>query len=195
MKRIGLAVIVAALVAVPLVQAVQAEVKVNVNVGIPVVPVVPVIPAPPVAVAAPPQIVISAPPEFILPPSLGFYVAVGIPYDMFYIGSTYYLYRDNHWYRGPHYGGPWRAVERRHLPPGLRKHKYERIRYLRDEEYRSYREDHDHYRGKHFRPDKEWKEHRKEEKEHWKEERKRDKEERKWDKEERRHGRGRGHDD
>lgn len=187
MKRIGLAVVVAALVAVPLVQAVQAEVRVNVNVG---VPVVPVIPAPPVAVAAP-QIVLSAPPEFILPPSLGFYVAVGIPYDMFYIGNTYYLYRDNNWYRGPNYGGPWRVIDRDRLPPGLRKHKYERIRYLRDEEYRAYREDHDHYRGRHFRPDKEWKEHRKEEKEHWKEERKWDKEERKRDKEERKHGRGR----
>ncbi len=184
MKRMAVSIIVAALVAIPLVQAAEAEVRVNVNVGVPVLPV----PVAPVAVPVPaaPSIVLSAPPEFILPPALGVYVAVGIPYDMYYSGDTYYVYRDDRWYRGPHYNGPWRSVDRRYLPPGLRKHKYERVRYLRDEEYRSYRDDHDHYRGKHFRPDKEWKERRHEEKEQRKEERKWEKEERK---ERKRHGR------
>jgi hypothetical protein len=116
-------------------------------------------------------------------------VAVGVPHDIFYYGNIYYLYRDSRWYRGDYYNGPWRHVERRSLPPGLRKHKFERIRHYRDEEYRRYR-DHDHYRGRHFKPDKEWKEGRKE---HRREEKEQRKAEKRYEKEERGHGRGEGH--
>jgi hypothetical protein len=130
---------------------------------------------------------IEEPPDFVYPDSLGFYVAVGIPYDLFYIGNTYYMYRDNAWYRAPHYRGPWVVTRYKHLPSGLRRHKFERIRYYRDHEYRVYREEHDRYRGRHFRPEREWKERRHEEREQWKEEKHREKEERK---EQRRHGRG-----
>ena len=144
----------------------------------------------PVAVPAPPPVVIEEPPQFIVPSALGFYVAVGVPYDLFYISNNYYLLRGNVWYRGSNYNGPWVAAPYRSLPPGLRRHKYDRIRYIRDEEYRRYREDEVHYRGKHFRPEKEWKERRKEEHQQWKEEKKWEKEERKQHKHE-----GRGHDD
>lgn len=146
-----------------------------------------VVPAPPPVVVAPPRVVIEEPPVFIVPPRLGFYVAVDVPYDVFLISGRYYLYDNDHWYRAPHYRGPWVAVKHKHLPPGLRKHKLERIRYYRDDEYRVYRTEHDHYRGKRFKPEKEWKEHRKEERKRWKEE---EKEERHRGK-----GRGRGHDD
>lgn len=148
-------------------------------------------PAPPVyAPAVPaPQIVISQPPVFLLPQTLGFHVAVDIPYDLVYISGRYYLYNGGAWYRGRNYNGPWVVVSDRNLPPGLRKYRYEQIRHYRDEEYGHYREDRDHYRGKYFRPDKEWKKHRKEEHERWKEEKK-------WEKEERKHHRkGRGDDD
>ncbi|HZV82485.1 MAG TPA: hypothetical protein VFF53_10005 [Geobacteraceae bacterium] len=179
MKRIAVAVVGVAMLGLPLAQSASAEVNVNVNVGVPVIPV-------------PPPLVLSAPPEFIMPPALGVYVAVGVPHDLFYLGGTYYLYRDNGWYRGQYYNGPWNRVERRYLPPGLRKHKYERIRYYRDEEYRRYRDDHDHYRGRHFKPEKEWKEERKAER---REEKARRKEEKRYEKEERKQdkGEGRGH--
>ncbi|WP_298267495.1 hypothetical protein [Geobacter sp.] len=143
-----------------------------------------VVPAPPVAVV-PPGVVFEEPPVFIAPPRLGFYVGVDIPYDIFFISGRYYLYQGNSWYVAPHYNGPWGVVRYRSLPPGLRRHRLERIHYYRDHEYRVYRGDHDHYRGRYFRPEKEWKERRKEEHERWKEERK-------WEKEERKH-RGRGH--
>jgi YXWGXW repeat-containing protein len=198
MKRIAVAVITLALLGLPLVQAGNAEVNVNINVGAPPLPLPPPLPFP-----EPPRIVLSAPPEFILPPALGFYVAVGVPHDIVFIDNTYYLYRDNRWFRAPYYNGPWRNVERRQLPPGLRKHKFERIRYYRDSEYNRYRGDHDRYRGRHFKPDKEWKEERKEErremrrdeKEHRREERRHDKEERRNEKEERKMDRDeeRGH--
>lgn len=140
-----------------------------------------VVPAPPaVVVPAGPRIIIDEPPVFITPPRLGFYVGVDIPYDMFYISGRYYLWQDNHWYRAPHYSGPWGVVKYKNLPPGLRKHKLERIRYYRDDEYRSYHRDRGHYRGKHFKPGKEYKK-------HYKQERKHDKSEYK------QHGKGKGH--
>lgn len=37
--------------------------------------------------------------DFIFPESLGFYVAVGLPFDLFYVGKKYYLYRDGYWHR------------------------------------------------------------------------------------------------
>lgn len=174
----------------------------NVNIGngggrqpAPVVVPAPVyVPAPaPVYVPAPAPVYVDVeePPEFIIPSALGFYVAVGVPYDLFYISDTYYLYRNNTWYRSPSYNGPWASTSHRRLPPGLRRHKFERIRHIRDEEYRRYRGDGDHYRGRHFRPKHEAKEHRKAEREHMKEDRKWEKEERKWEKHERKHG----HDD
>ncbi|WP_238379007.1 hypothetical protein [Geobacter metallireducens] len=145
-----------------------------------------VIPAPPAVVVPAPRVVIEEPPLFIAPPRLGFYVGVDIPYDIFYISGRYYLWQDNYWYRAPSYGGPWTVVNHRNLPPGLRKHKLERIRYYRDDEYRVYSHEHDHYRGKHFKPGKEYKE-------RYKEERKREKREYKHHGEEK--GHGHGHDD
>jgi len=104
--------------------------------------------------------------EFILPGPLGFYVAVGLPYDLFFTQNRYYLFRDGSWHRALHRQGPWVIVSHRDLPPGLRKHKLERIRHYRDEEYAVYSRDREHYRGKHFRSDKEeWKEEKQERKE------------------------------
>ena len=171
-------------------------VDLNVHVGAPPVVVAP----PPVVVAPPPPPVvereiyiddIEAPPDFVYPDRLGFYVAVGVPYDMFYVGSSYYLFRDNVWYRGPYYGGPWRAVSYRALPPGLRRHRFERIRYYRDEEYRHYRHDRDRYRGRWFRPERDWREHRHEDRREMREDRRRDRDEGRGHG----HGHGRGHDD
>jgi hypothetical protein len=171
MRRLTITLFVLALLAAVQTRPARAEVNVNISVGVPL-----------------PQVVLPAPPEFIYPPALGFYVAVDVPYDIFLVRGTYYLYRDNGWYRARHYSGPWRVVEHRHLPPGLRKHSYDRIRYYRDDEYRSWSHDRKHYKGRYFRPEKDWKERRKWEKERWKEERKRDKDE--W-----RDDRGRGRDE
>lgn len=102
--------------------------------------------------------------NFILPRSLGFYVAVGLPYDLFFVGNNYYLFRDGYWHRARHSQGPWVTVNHRNLPRGLRKHKLERLRHYRDKEYGIYRHNERNYRGKHFRSDKEkWQAHRREE--------------------------------
>ena len=134
-------------------------------------------------------VIIEEPPEFVYPGELGFGVAVGLPYDMFYISGSYFLFRGNSWYRAPYYNGPWVVTRYKSLPPGLRRHKLERIHEYREREYRAFRGDREHYRGKYYRPDKhEMKERRKEEKREMKEEKRERKEERKEGKGHGKHG-------
>ncbi|UFS69436.1 hypothetical protein LPW11_16230 [Geomonas sp. RF6] len=140
-------------------------------------PPVPVVVGPPVR-----EIVIEQDVDFIFPQSLGFYVAVGVPYDLFFLGNRYYMFTDGRWLYAPSSHGPWAVTSYRELPPRLRKYRIDRIRECRTREYEIYRHDHDNYRGKHFRAGKEeWKAQRKEAKEERKWERKQAKEERKWE--------------
>lgn len=124
-------------ISVTLVQAADVGFNLNVNVG-----------------NSSGHIILNEPPVFIAPPALGFYVAVGIPYDMFFINMNYYMYRGGGWYVSSGYNGPWAVVHYRRLPRGLRKHKYTQIIRIRDEEYRNYERDRDHYKGKQYRPEK-----------------------------------------
>jgi hypothetical protein len=162
---------------VPLARAGNVGVGLNINIGNQPGGVVSIpVPVTPVA----PPIVMEEPPDFVSPPSLGFYVAVGVPYDLYFVGNNYYTCKENVWYRSPRFNGPWDVVRYRAIPPGLRKHRLEKIRYFRDEEYRAYRKGADHYRGRHFRPGKEQREDKR-----WA------KDDRKWDGEEHRHDEGR----
>lgn len=103
---------------------------------------------------APAPVYIAEPPVFLFPPGLGFYVAVGVPYDCFYIDGRYYIYKGNIWYAAPHYTGPWFITEPAHLPPGLVKHRYPRIIEMRNAEYRAYKASRGGYPGKTFHPGK-----------------------------------------
>ena len=174
--------------------AIASNVGVDIHIGNqPVVVPAPVpVPVPP---PAPAPVVIEEPPLFLYPPELGFGVAVGVPYDIFYISGFYYLNRGDIWYRSDYYNGPWMVTRYKSLPPGLRRHRFERIHYYRDREYRHYQDEHDRYHGRHFRPEKERRkmehERRKEEHREWKEEKKWEKEDRKRGNDNGRHG---GHD-
>jgi len=174
-----------------------AEVTVNVGIGIP-------LPAPPplarVVIQRPPAVLFSAPPLFIAPPKLGLYVGVDVPYDIVFEADNFYLHYGDAWYRSGHYNGPWVVVQHERLPSAIRRHRTEVIRSYRDDEYRVYHREREHYRGRHFRPEKEWrkqvKEDRKQEKRDWKEERKREKRELKEErKQERGHSKHRRDDD
>jgi hypothetical protein len=178
------------------VQAAQAGnvgVNLNINLGEPPRQVY-VAPPPPVYVAPPPAVYVAPPPvyappeaivveddiHFVYPNSLGFYVAVGVPYDLFYLDNSYYLFRDGRWLRAPSSRGPWMVQRYRELPPGLRRHRLERIREFRAREYAVYNRDRDHYRGRYFRSGKEqWKAQNREVKELRREERHLEKEQRK----------------
>jgi hypothetical protein len=175
-------------------QAGNMGVNLNINLGEPqrqvvVVPAQPAYRPPPVYVAPPPvyapveEVRIEDDIQFVYPNALGFYVAVGVPYDLFYLQNSYYLLRDGRWLRAPSSRGPWVVQSYRELPQGLRRHKMERIREFRTREYVAYNRDRDHYRGKHFRSEKEHaKEQHREVKERRKEEHQMEKEQRKDDK-------------
>lgn len=140
------------------------------------------VPAPPPPVYTPP-VVIEEPPEFIEPPELGFYAAVGVPYDLFFVTNRYYLYRNNAWYAAPRYNGPWVSVGYRTLPMELRRHSFKKIRYYRDAGYGHYRHgDNPYWQKHHFHPERVAREQRKAEREHWKRERHEEKEQRKLEK-------------
>lgn len=129
-------------VILPVTQSYAGHVNFNfgVNVGVPVAP----------AYGAPP-VIIDAPPEFVAPPQLGFYVAVGVPYNLYFYGNNYWLWRGGAWYSAPYYNGPWISVGINSVPYGLRRYPINRVHYYRDDYYRRY---HGHggpdYR--HFRP-------------------------------------------
>ena len=188
MKKTVLVLVLSAIAAA---SSAGAEMNVNVQIGVPVY--------------APPQrVVVSSPsvrfdvaPLFIAPSRLGFYVGVDTPYDIIFSSNFYYLYYGNSWHRSGSHNGPWAEVPYRELPPGIRKHRIEQIRSYRDREYRVYRRDRDHYRGRNFRPDQErkheMKEERRHDKEEWKDDKRRDKEERKEEKRDRKE-RDRGRD-
>jgi len=164
-------------------------VDVNIHLGDQPRPVVVREAAPPVPA---PVVAIDEDVHFVYPEPLGVYVAVGVPYDLFFLKNKYYFYRDGHWFRAHGSHGPWVPVAFRELPPGLRRYKIERMRNYRNAEYDIYRRDRDHYHGRHFVTGKEeWKAHRKEEKREEKEYRK---EVRRAEKEERREHRGGRHD-
>ena len=107
-----------------------------------------------------PAIAISQPPDFIYPAELGFGVAVGVPYDMFYNNGIYYVFRGGGWYQTSAYGGSWIKVRHRDLPPEFRRYKIAKIHEFRDREYRVYSRDRVHYRGKRFTPASEVREER-----------------------------------
>ena len=122
-------------------------VGVNVNIDVPVPPPIVVAPTP-----GPPQVVLGVAPRFIFAPYLGFYVSVGIPYDIVYLDNNYYLNSGGTWYRGPNYNGPWKRAH--HLPQYLRAHRYEEICHYRDMEYHEYQRDQNHYTGRWHEPER-----------------------------------------
>lgn len=95
--------------------------------------------------------------QFIYPEELGFYVAVGVPYELYYIGRSYYLYNDGRWLRAHSRQGPWVAMSSRNLPKVLRQHRIERISdYRQHGGYASYRTQ-ERYRDRNQQSDRKWK--------------------------------------
>lgn len=98
----------------------DAQVNVNVNIG------------------APPPVVVRTAPTMVLLPEPKMYVAVGVPYDIYFVDGRYYYLSGSHWFWGPGYGGPWTYVVVEKLPPGLRKYKIKQLHEFRDREYKVY---------------------------------------------------------
>jgi uncharacterized membrane protein YgcG len=112
-----------------------AEVNINVNIG------------------PPPPIVVHERPTMVYLPEPGMYVAVGVPYDIFFVSGRYYYYHGDHWFWASGYNGPWVFVEQRRMPPGLVKYKVVKLREYREREYRVYKTQGPAWKGKHFDAD------------------------------------------
>jgi hypothetical protein len=93
-------------------------------------------------------------PEFVQPPELGFYVAVGVPYDLFFYNNSYWVNRGNIWYNSPYYNGPWSSIYYNDIPYVFNRFPFERIRHYRDAYYGRYQrygawEGYNHFRPGH----------------------------------------------
>jgi hypothetical protein len=108
------------------------QVSVNINIGAP----------PPVVVRARPTMVYLAEPAA--------YVAVGIPYDIYFVGGRYYYLHGNDWFWAQGYNGPWVYASYNSLPSGLRKYRVERLHEFREREYKVYEAQGPAFKGKHF---------------------------------------------
>jgi hypothetical protein len=91
-----------------------------------------------VQIGQPPPVVVYSPPTMVLMPEPQMYVAVGVPYDIFFVSGRYYYFNGGHWFWGPGYGGPWTYVKVEKLPKPLRKYKLRELREFREREYRVY---------------------------------------------------------
>jgi len=109
-----------------------AEVNINVNIG------------------PPPPIVVHERPTMVYLPEPAMYVAVGVPYDIYFVSGRYYYWHGDHWFWASGYNGPWVYVEHSHLPPGLVKYKVVKLREYREREYRVYKTQGPAYKGRHF---------------------------------------------
>jgi hypothetical protein len=111
---------------------VRAQVSVNVQIG------------------EPPPVVVYSPLTMILLPEPQMYVAVGVPYDIYFVNGRYYYLDGGHWFWGPRYGGPWTYVPFGNLPPGLRKFKVKQLHEFRERQYRVYKTEGPSFRGTYF---------------------------------------------
>jgi len=113
----------------------RAEVNINVNIG------------------APPPVVVVERPTMLYLPEPGLYVAVGVPYDIFFMSGRYYYFHGNNWFYASGYGGPWVHVVHKGLPPGLQRYKVVQLHDFREREYRVYKVQGPNFKGKRFDAD------------------------------------------
>src|SRR5512143_1758268 len=92
----------------------RAEVSVSVNLG-------------------PPPIVVAEPPEVVLVPRSQVYFVPGLEFDVFFHNGYWWSPRGDRWYRARAYNGPWRIIDRRHVPRAVFRvpHDYRRA-YVRE---------------------------------------------------------------
>jgi hypothetical protein len=104
----------------------------------------------PSAAAEPPPVVLRTPPNMIYDKDLRIYIAVGIPFDIFFHNNIYFYHVNGVWYRSSYYKGPWTQTETQRIPRSLREHRIEELRGVREHAWKEYHGRESQYRGKHF---------------------------------------------
>jgi hypothetical protein len=64
----------------------------------------------------PPPIVVAEPPEVVMVPRSNVYFVPSVRFDVFFHDGYWWSPRGDGWYRSRAYNGPWRIIERRHVP-------------------------------------------------------------------------------
>jgi len=103
-----------------------------------------------VHIGEPPPVVVYSPPTMVLLPEPETYVAVDVPYDIYFVSGRYYYLHGDHWFWGSGYRGPWTYVAFEGLPPGLRKFKVKQLHEFREREYRVYKTKRPKFGGAYF---------------------------------------------
>lgn len=99
-------------------------------------------------------VVIQEPPDFIQPPEVGFYIATGVPYDLYFSSNLFYLYSGSVWYTSSYYNGPWTKAHQNRIPYAIRSYPREKIHYYRDDYSKRHKENGKGQEYKHFRPNR-----------------------------------------
>ena len=93
----GMTILLGTLFALGGMNAALAEVQVNINIG-------------------PPPIVVAEPPEVVFIPRSQVYFVPHPEIDIFFYNGYWWSPRGDGWYRAKAYNGPWRVVDKRHVP-------------------------------------------------------------------------------
>ena len=102
-RRLGGAIVAAAVVVLSPVGGRAADVHVGINIGVP----------------PPPQVVIEAPPPLVVVPRSPVYYAPELPYNYFYYGGLYYTFHEGAWFSAVSFRGPWGFVAVNRVPRPL----------------------------------------------------------------------------
>ena len=68
----------------------------------------------------PPALVVVGTPALVPVPGTNVAVIYGVDADVFVVKGVYYYFHGGVWYSATHHRGPWRKIDAKHLPPGLK---------------------------------------------------------------------------
>lgn len=99
----------------------------------------------------PPPVVVREPPAVVLVPQSRVYFVPGVDFEVFFYDGYWWSPRGDRWYRSRAYDGPWRTIERRHVPsPVFRVPRDYRARYVRERHvpYGQWKKEHRRHEGR-----------------------------------------------
>lgn len=67
-----------------------------------------------------PEVYLAAPPQFLRPDGEKFYLAIDVPYDLFYLDNGFYLLYRGAWFASDCFEGPWEKLGKERTPLVLR---------------------------------------------------------------------------
>jgi len=82
------------------IQKASAEVNVSINIG-------------------PPPIVVAAPPALVMVPNSEIFFVPDPEIDVFFFNGFWWSPRGSEWYRSTEYKGPWKIIDKRHIPASV----------------------------------------------------------------------------